>query len=315
MDKYCPGLVNEMTGFCEAAGFPLEKFAYLAMTHLGGNHCSHFAVLPQATADGHVLVGRNYDFTEKIDDLKLTSVFPESGYASLGFPTLFFGRNDGINEHGLSVTMSAGGMPVGIEPGMQPPIQNGLQFWALIRTILDTCKSVEEAEACFSEFPCCGNPILILADKGGHISLAEAHGPDKKITRVGGDVPYIAATNHYQSPEMRRVDPMCMTHSSTRLNAANRFLKDNNGKITRENMKGLLGTKYPEGLCAHFYSEIFGTLHSCVFDLTDCFAEVTFGSPAVNAWHRVDFNDPQPGEFASILPNEHTTKEFWGLEG
>ncbi len=76
MEKYCPGLVDEMTGFCETAGFPLEKLAYLAMTHIGGKHCSHFAVLPQATANGHVLIGRNYDFSEKVDDLKLTTIFP-----------------------------------------------------------------------------------------------------------------------------------------------------------------------------------------------------------------------------------------------
>lgn len=208
METYCPGLVDEMTGFCEAAEIPLEKLAYLAMTHIGGQTCSHFAVLPQITENRHVLVGRNYEFNEKVDDLKLTTVFPEAGIAHMGFPTMFFGRNDGINEDGLSVTMSAGGIPVGIEKGMQPPIQNGLQFWALIRVLLATCKTVEEAEEKIAEFPCAGNPILILADKSGRASLAEIHGPDKKITRITEEQPFIAATNHYQSSEMVRMDQL-----------------------------------------------------------------------------------------------------------
>jgi predicted choloylglycine hydrolase len=311
MDKYCPGLVDEMTGFCEAAGIPLEKLAYLAMTHVGGKHCSQFVVLPEASADGHTLVGRNYDFSEKVDDLKLTTIFPTGGYASLGFPTLFFGRNDGFNEHGLSVTMTAGGMPVGLEPGMQAPIQNGLQFWALVRAILDTCKTVEEAEECIAAFPCSGNPILIVADKKGKASLAEIHGANTKIMRINGDRKYMAATNHYQFDELRKIDPTCMNHSATRLNTVNRFLKENEGKITLESMKGLLGTPYPQGPCAHFYSEWFGTLHSCVFDVTEGFGEVTFGSPAANPWHRVDLNDPKPGVFDSILPDTHTTPDFW----
>jgi predicted choloylglycine hydrolase len=315
MDKYCPGLLDEMTGFCKAAGFPLEKLAYLAMTHIGGNHCSHFAVMPNATANGHMLVGRSYEFGEKVDDLKLTTVFPTTGYASSGFPTLFFGRNDGINEHGLSVTMSAGGMPVGIEKGMQPPIQDGLQFWALIRTILDTCRNVEEAEDCITAFPCAGNPILIVADKSGKASLAEIHGPEKSIKRIIGDQKFIAATNHYQIPETKRIDPTCMNHSATRLNSITRFLNENSGKVSLDNIKGFLGTGYPDGPCTHFYSEWFGTLHSCVFDLTDGFGEVAYGSPAVNPWRRVDFNDPQPGEFEAILPIEYSAPEFWKPAG
>jgi predicted choloylglycine hydrolase len=311
LETYCPGLLEEMTGFCEAAGFPLEKSAYLAMTHIGGKHCSQFVVLPAASANGHTLVGRNYDFSEKVDDLKLTTIFPAGGYASLGFPTLFFGRNDGFNEFGLSVTMTAGGLPVGIEKGMQSPIQDGLQFWALVRTILDTCKTVEEAEDCISRFPCAGNPILILADKSGKASLAEIHGPTVNFTRAEAHTRFLSAANHYQSAEIRAIDPTCMNHSATRLAAINRFLQDNAGKITLDGMKGLLGVPYPEGPCAHFYSEWFGTLHSCVFDVTDGFGEVTFGSPAVNPWYRMDLVNSMPGVYDSILPDRHTTPDFW----
>ncbi len=172
-----------MTGFCQAAGIPLEKMVYLSMTHMA-RPTQPLCRVPAATTNGHILVGRNYDFGEKVDDLKLISVFPDGRYANSGFSTLFFGRNDGLNEHGLSVTLSVGGMPVGIMPGQHPPIQEGLQFWAMIRTILETCKDVDEAEACFKNFPCSGNPILILADASGHASLAEAYGSHKKITRL-----------------------------------------------------------------------------------------------------------------------------------
>lgn len=311
METYCPGLVEEMAGFCDATGIQMERMAYLAMTHIGGKHCSHFAVLPQATENGHVLVGRNYDFSEKVDDLRMITVLPQNANASVGFSTLFFGRNDGLNEHGLSVTLSVGGMPVGLEPGMQPPIQDGLQFWALVRTLLDTCTSVDEAEECIKAFPCSGNPILIVADRSGRVSLAEIHGPDKKVVRIDGNRQYITATNHYQTDELKRIDPTCMRHSLTRLNSYNRFLELNAGKVSIESIKKMLGIEYPEGPAMHFYSEWFGTMHSCVYDLNECFADVTFGSPAANDWHRTDLVNPQPGVFDSILPDQRTSPDFW----
>jgi len=314
METYCPGLVDELTGFSEAAGFPLEKLVYLSMTHIGGTYCSHFAVRPAVTTTGHTLIGRNYDFGHKVDDLKLTTVFPEGRYASMGFPTLFFGRNDGLNEKGLSITMSVGGMPVGIMPGQRPPLQEGLQFWALVRTLLDTCKNVEEAEACFTEFPCSGNPIIIAADSNGNISRMEALGPHKTIKRAESATPFMAATNHYQSVELAQIDSTCMANSDVRLQAIHRFVQENSGKMTPEKIKDFLGTPYPAGLCTHFYSEFFGTLHSCVFDLEDRSAEITFGSPAVNEWRRFDFKNPQPGEFDVVLPDEHSTREFWAAE-
>jgi len=313
MEKHCPGLIEEMTGFCEGAGISLDRLVYLSMTHLGGVHCSHFAVLPKATSNGHVLVGRNYDFGHQVDDLRLTTIFPTGGYAHTGFPTLFFGRNDGLNECGLSVTMSVGGMPVGLGPGQRPPVQEGLQFWALVRTLLDTCKTTAEAEDRFDSFPCCGNPILIIADTAGNVSLAEAYGPHKKITRLDADSQFLGATNHYQSPEVNVFSPGHLVNSTVRLEAIQRFCTENTGKVTSENIKSFLSTKYPEGLCTHHYSGFFGTLHSCVFDLTDRTAEVAFGSPAVNPWHQVNFTDPHPGEFEVVLPDQTAEKEFWAM--
>jgi predicted choloylglycine hydrolase len=49
--------------------------------------------------------------------------------------------------------MSAAGGPVGTLPGMRPPAQDGFHFWALLRTILDQCQTVEEAIALTQEFP------------------------------------------------------------------------------------------------------------------------------------------------------------------
>jgi predicted choloylglycine hydrolase len=313
IQRFCPGLDAEIAGFCDALDIPPDHFVYYAITHLGAAHCSHLVVLPDLTDSQHVLVGRSYEFNEAVDDKRFCTTFIDGKYAHIGFSTLFFGRTDGMNEHGLSVTMSAGGIPVGINPGMTSPIQEGLQFWALVRVILEQCKTVDEAIALFQEFPNCGNPIFIVADPGGAAARLETYGPHKFVQRIVGASPqkYLLAANHFLSPEMRQIDPTTHAHSTNRYRAIKSFIEKNAPKINLTGMKGLLADKYPQGLCCHFYREFFGTLYSFVFDLTDKRAEISFGSPAVNPWHVIDFSMTQPGQYEALLPQESTTPEFW----
>ncbi len=144
-ERYCPGLNEEIQGLADGLGVPPAHVVYYSQTYLRQSHCSHMAVLPGLSASGHVLVGRSYEFDDTMDDLQLCTTHVTGQYAHVGFSSLLLGRLDGLNEHGLAVTMSAGGLPVGTAPGLRPPIQDGLQFWALIRTVLETCRTVDEA--------------------------------------------------------------------------------------------------------------------------------------------------------------------------
>jgi predicted choloylglycine hydrolase len=313
IQRFCPGLDAEIAGFCDTLAIPPEHLVYYAITHLGAIHCSHLVVLPALTETKHVLVGRSYEFNEAVDDKRFCTTSIDGKYTHMGFSTLFFGRTDGMNEHGLSVTMSAGGIPVGINQGMTPPIQEGLQFWALVRVILEQCKTVDEAIALFQEFPNCGNPIFIVADSVGAAARLETYGPHKFVQRIDETSPqkYLLATNHFQSSKMRQLDPTTHTHSTNRYRAIKSFVEGSAPRVNIKGMKGLLADKYPQGLCCHYYREFFGTLYSFVFDLTDKRAEISFGSPAANPWHVIDFSMTQPGQYEALLPQESTTPEFW----
>ncbi len=312
--KHCPGVAEEIEGFCDCVKIPPEHIIYYAATCLPAAHCSHLVALPSITQSHHVLVGRNYDFGDSMDDRRLCSTSIEGKYRHLGFSTMFFGRNDGMNEHGLSVTTSSGGIPVGAIQGLRPSLQEGLQFWALARAILEQCKTVEEAVEVFNDLPGCGNPILILADPSGAAVLAEAFGAHKTIQRIDGDGPQqrLIATNHFVSPPMRQCEPTVFAHSRTRYQAIQTFLDQSAPNITVESVKRVLSTPYPMGACCHYYQEFFGTLHSLVFDLNSRRAEIAFGSPAVNGWRTFGFsNDAQPGLFESRLPNDSALPDFW----
>jgi len=312
-NQYCPGINEELQGLADSLQAPIEDILYYAYTYLRAGHCSHFAMLPSITQDHHVLVGRSYEFNDTAEDLRLCATHIDGTYAHVGFSTMLLGRGDGMNEHGLCVTMSAGGLPIGAAPGMRRPVQDGLQFWALIRTVLERCKTVEEALGLIDAMPAGGNPNLIIADKEGHAALVEIFGPHKAVKRIQdpGSEPYLCSTNHFNLPKMQPYTPTAMRNSRVRYQAIQSCLEDAAPQITHEAIKDLLSSPYPEGLCCHYYEEYFGTLRSILFDLTSGQLELCFGSPRANSWHTVTLAEIQPAQFTIKLPQEHADPSLW----
>ncbi|HEX2980263.1 MAG TPA: C45 family peptidase [Anaerolineaceae bacterium] len=310
-DRHCPGLNDEIRGLADGAGIQFDEVMYYAITYMRAGNCSHLAVLPAAASDGHVLVARNYEFGDQEDDMRLCTTRVQGKYAHLGFSSLLFGRNDGMNEHGLSVTMSSGGIPVG---KYIPPIQSGFQFWALIRHLLENCRSVEEVLGEVEDFPLCGNTVLIAADRSGKAALIEFYGPHKAVRCIDAQSanPAVYATNHYTLPEMQSWPVQQLANSPVRYQTIERFVSAEAPKIDRGKLKLLFGSAYPQGLTCHYYAEYFGTLHSLVFDLTSGEAEICFGSPIANPWRRFDLATPsRPEPYMTALPQETAEADFW----
>lgn len=306
-ERYCPGLNAEIQGLADAAGVAPQEVVYYAATYQRARGCNHLVALPPATQDGHVLLARTYDYGDAEDDLRLCTTHIEGKYRHVGFSLLLLGRCDGMNEHGLAVTMSAGGIPV------RTPIQDGFQFWALIRALLESCRTVDEGLALIEQVPLMGNTILLLADRSGQAALVETYGPHKPVRRIpaAGQPPYLFATNHYTLPEMQAYQPGGVMHNSrVRAEAIQAFLS--RGPANREGLKAFLATEYPAGLSSHFYQDYFGTLHAMLFDLTDGTVEVSFGAPDANPWHVFDMAAPAaPGMYPAGLPQARIAPEFF----
>ncbi|MOA46540.1 hypothetical protein D3C78_1690670 [compost metagenome] len=90
-------------------------------------------------------------------------------------------------------------------------------------------------------------------------------------------------------------------------------LFERNRRISKNNIKELLSTSYPNGLCCHYYSEFFGTLRSMIFDTTDKTIEMTFGSPQANEWHTFSVGTFDINEMKVLLPQEKTRPDFYKI--
>lgn len=285
-DKHCPGLNEELQGFANALGVPVEHIVYYTFSYNRGGHCSHLALLPSTTSDGHIYVGRSYEWSLQ-DDFRLCTTRINGKAAHLGFSLLQFGRIDGINEHGLCVTMSAGC------PQVQP-VEEGCRFWAVVRTVLDRCKSVPEALEVVQSIPISFHLNLLLTDKHSEAALIEMFSSKRAVKRIGPSTKEqtIWSTNHYNLPKMIAYDQSRMWMSVARYQKIASVLKNPSSKITKEQLRQLLSKPIPEGLSCHYYDACFGTLWSMIFDLTAGNVEVCFGSPVVNDWHTFDLNGP-----------------------
>jgi predicted choloylglycine hydrolase len=306
--EFCPGINEEIRGFADSLNVPVEQVMYYSATYPAGmGNCSHMVVLPAITGDRHLYVGRSYEWNWD-DELRLCTTKVAGKAAHIGFSLFLFGRFDGINEHGLCVTMSAG------VPGSFPN-EKGCRFWAVIRSLLDHCRTVDEAIYRVQKMPIAFNLNLLIADRSGEAALMEIACSHKSLQRIGPESwkKYLCSTNHYTFDDMIQFDNNRMWQSVARYHAIESQIKTDVPVIGKETLRRILSATVPDGVCCHYYTEGLGTLWSMIFDVTDLNVEICFGSPVYNPWHTFGIETPfDSAEYHAKLPNEEVENpRFW----
>jgi len=313
-EEFSPSLLEEINGFADALGVPTENLRYHNYTWLTPR-CSQFVVLPSKNEEGKIYAARNYDFSYRLDDMRFCKTSIKNNYSNMGFSTLFFGRIDGINEKGLAITMSSAGLPVGKFPSMKNPKIVGLQFWAVMRIILDKCKDVDEAIKLVEKIPMAYNANFIVSDKSGSAALIETYDGEvahKKISSSTTDN-FLCATNHVVLPELVHNDSKKMQNSKVRFELIQSKI---NGKdiISKNDIKKILSDTYPNGLCCHYYTQFFGTMNSAIYNPIDRKVDICFGASDCNPWYSLSFEDSKIDEYEVLFPKEKAPIGFWDLE-
>jgi len=311
LEQYCPGINEEIEGFCDVLKIFPRQVMYYYQTYLKAG-CSHCAILPQKTDSKHTYVLRNYDLSPQVDDMRFCSTRVTGSYYHSGFSTQFFGRTEGMNEHGLSVTFSACGQPVGNIEGLKKPVINGVQCFAVIRVLLEKCKSVEEAITLIKEMPIAANINVIISDCF-RVARIEIFDGCKSVTRIEGNEAFIVSTNHAVSSTIKKLNNRKLEHSSKRFQVLHNNLVQKE-YISMEKLKELVENEYPAGLTVHNYQEWFGTLHSLLFDLHERTMDVCFGSPLLNKWYSLKVGEGLPFSVVDVNFVNRPYADFWRVE-
>lgn len=287
MTQYAPELLEELRALGEAAELAYEALLTLSVTapydpdDVPAAACTVVAVLPERTAAGQTLVGRNYDFFNDVSEEGATTyrTYPHQKYASLGNCDIWVGREDGVNEAGLFV-----GQAAFFKPGLQP----GLTFWFIVRMLLDRCATVAEALELITHLPHAASWTYLLADAGGHAAVVEP-------TTEGVAVRYpedglLILTNHAVCTEWAGQEAFVPPDSRPRYNRL-RALLGGDRPVDKEAVKQAM--RDHEGLVcshgAHFPHRKFGTLWSVVGCPGERQLEIAAGHPCETEYQTVSF--------------------------
>ena len=253
-----PEILDEVRALAEAIHEPYESLAAFILTVGYGKPagCSAFA----SVSDSGIVFGRNYDFYyrfAKHSESYLTR--PKDAYASLGNTDVFVGREDGVNEKGLGISIHFVSTQLG-NPGINFPIA--------ARYVLDRCSDTGEAVDFLTRVKFLTANNYLVADKNGVMAVVEACPAGVKVRRPENGDGFIAATNHFVHPEMKHFEEIAKRDpdSEIRYNSILKSLREVRGRVTANIAKRIL-SDHEGRVCSHLEYVNLGTLWSQIVDL------------------------------------------------
>ena len=220
----------ELDALSEAAGLPAGQMllANSFLDLLPSVGCSTIALSGAASADGVPRLGRNLDFPsfDVADDQSLVVVVRPAGrhaFVAVTWPGLI-GVLSGMNEHGLTLA--------NMEVARPPRLPDAMPYALLYRTILEECRTVDEAiELLENEKRQTANNLMLM-DAAGSRALVEITPAGIVVRRAAASAP-LAATNHHRGD---RDEPRVCTRYNCLVGDAGR----NWGRLDRATLQKLL---------------------------------------------------------------------------
>lgn len=278
LDEHAPSLLEEMNAMVEAGGYDdthLKVFE-LALAPYPEWGCSIFAVSGEHTSTGKTIFARNYDWEWWSHDLlTLFRTYPKGALASMSLTDLLVGRYGGINEAGLAIGLTA-------IPGSRRD-HPGVMLHLATRWILENCRTVKDAIAYMQKIPHVRGNNYLVADLHGETALIQACPEKVEVVRpVDG---LVAATNHFQTPDMQAVEDAAYipVSSPRRLEIINGWFKKRRGKIDSVQAQGVLKgtTDSGAGVCQDFVSNDvrFSTIWAWTYEAGEGAMQIADGLP------------------------------------
>jgi len=267
-----PGVLEEIRGFADACHASYERLAAFILS-IGASKPSGAACSVFATFDGSdVVFGRNYDFYYRFKEHSESYLTkPKDGYCSVGNSDIFVGREDGVNEKGLAIGMTAVS-PLRVKPG--------ISFALATRCVLDKCANVEEGVKTLSDAHFLITNSYLLADREGNMAVVEAC-PDKvRVRRPEEGDNFIVCTNQFMLPEMLEMENQKErpSDSPNRYMSIYKAIKQGSGKIDVKTAQKIL-SDHIGYVCSHVEEIKLGTLWSIVATLREPKIYVAEGHP------------------------------------
>jgi isopenicillin-N N-acyltransferase-like protein len=304
VEAYLPGIGDELRGIAEGAGIRFEEVIALnargELSH--GNpfaddmveDCSSYAVLPEASGDGHTYCGQNWDWLAQTSDTVVLLRISQPGKPTIVMQTEAgqVGRH-GANSAGIALNANGLGPRFGKPGGMPQPF--------IRRKILESSEMQGALKAVFDSTQSVCTNLLITHRDGFAIDLETTPGRHGWLYPKDG---ILAHTNHFVAfvPEQIAGTYRPFSVNSLwrlpRLEAGLQPVRSAaNSDAARATIMGALRDHFghPNSLCKHADDredtrDRYHTVASSLVDLTAGDYWITAGPPCENEYRRLPWN-------------------------
>jgi len=296
--EYAPDIYQEIEGIAEGAEMDLDKALYMncfdeeyvfqSLPQLRAGTagapppgalpagCTSFAAFGQATADGKVYIGQNYDYSsvylepvvfriEQCGDEPGQLIFSHMGVVGI----------NGVNAAGLAI----------VENTLAPTdLRIGVPFPVVMRKALQQPRLSDLVGAIITA-PRLSGHNYVIGSPYAAVHL-ETSATKYHFNYLQDGV--FGHANHYDYPDMKHLDllPELLPDSLIRSGRMLQLLKSGFGKLDIDALKKVMAdhADYPVGICRHEderHSEL-GTLSTIICRPEDGLMLVTCGNPCVS---------------------------------
>jgi isopenicillin-N N-acyltransferase-like protein len=286
-----------MQGIAEGAGCGLDEvlalnvryeILYYQFTRNAlADGCTSFAVLPEASGNGHLLLGQNWDWIPQVQGAVLHTVEPD-GLETLSFTEAgIFGGKIGLNSAGLGLGVNGLQTTSDDWSRLSPPYH--VRCYQILR-----CQEFEDALQVVSGAPRACSTNFLIAQAPDRVADLEA-APDQ-VRALGCANGYLVHTNHFLDPATLGVaEPPRPRWSSTYHRLARlRELLDAARPLGIAAIQACLRDhqQYPNSVCCHEDPALppgqrYLTVTSAVMDLHTRELYLSDGPPCQSEYQRM----------------------------
>jgi len=300
IEAYRAHLVEEMHGIAEGAGLAFEDvlalnvrtevmFAAVARSATGG--CTAFAALPEATADGHKLLGQNWDWKPDVaENVVVLEAEPDDGPSFVTVVEAGLLAKTGLNSAGIGLVTNA--LVSDADRG-----EPGVPYHVILRAILESERASHALDAITRHRRASSANYLIAHRDGEAFDVEAAPGDYSRVDVAFPENGLLSHTNHFTSHrlDLKDVGVWDGPGSLLRQRRARRLLEARRGRLDVATLREVLSDhfSYPDSVCSHPDPDLprveqYATLFSIIIDLDAAAIWLTRGNPCQSPYERLD---------------------------
>lgn len=199
-EQYFPEVLEEIEGIAAGQKIASEKLMAVLL--------SMYCIMPEQKCscvafknENHIILARNSDFLTEIDKLYMNCIYKIKKPAAFGPPysfqgntTAFVEMEDGVNERGLAIGLTA------VWPSV---LGAGLNAGMILRYGLERCATVPEFTEALKALPIASSQTFTAADRQGNAAVIECNAEQTEIRYQDEEHPFVSAVNSFHLDSMK----------------------------------------------------------------------------------------------------------------